>query len=942
MQLSSTLHQYFGFTSFRVGQEEAVLSLLDHQNTLAIMPTGAGKSLIFQFAALHLKGLTLVISPLIALMKDQVDTLNRRGISATYINSALPVSEQNKRISLLSRGNYKLVYIAPERLRNVSFLQSLSKQDLSLLAVDEAHCISEWGHDFRPDYLYIAEARRKFGNPLTAALTATATPKVQNDIIQLLAMPASTKRIVTGFNRPNLALEVKYTPTTEAKFRALLELLNPLPKGATLIYTGTRRTAEEVAEFIRDVCKVKAEHYHAGLSADDRSQIQEQFINGTLPVIVATNAFGMGIDRADVRQVIHYTLPGSLEAYYQEAGRAGRDGLPAKAVLLYDSEDRALHEYFIANSVVSPAELQCIYRVFGNDGDEIWITSDELSNRTGLEQVKIKVGISNLERVGILKHLGDDGIRMLIQKEHWDPTAAQQAAQRSKQHTDHRKDQLSRVVTYAETNLCRRRIILKHFGDNGSANAPICCDNCEGKKPKAGLSIPQPEIQNDRDAAQVILCAIQHMKINIGRKKLAKVLHGSTSADIVNSHYDKNSYYGRLEAISLEEIESTIDHLIETAYLKVIGGEYPILALTPRGESAIKQKEKIAPEPSKLPITIETKVNQPIIKDISRIVALGESRSPTAVPQLIATLRSQDGNARRLSASALGKIRDCSAVEPLMQLLAREQKPQVRQYAVKALGCIGDPRALNLLTKISEDENEMYYTRSAAESAILECRKAEPLKVASSNLVTNTASSSDLPKSIPSPDPVAAYISAFRPRVINGNWQAGFSLDFHSGYTGPNWNRSAIGDLVYRLKYQADPSVLPALIGFTCQLFAMHPELNTFDTIIPVPSSIPRTFQPVHAFCNALAQTCSKQLQTCVVKTRQTKPQKEMRTLSQKRQNVAGTFALNSDITGKKILLIDDLYDSGATLEEITQLLLRHRAARVNVLTLTRTIHSDE
>ena len=209
MSLAASLQTHFGFDSFRGGQEEAIRSLLNKQHTLAIMPTGAGKSLIYQFAALHLDGLTLVISPLIALMKDQVDALNRKGIPATFINSAIPLPEQNQRLTLLAQGKFQLVYVAPERLRNVTFLRSLQSLTLSLLAIDEAHCISEWGHDFRPDYLHIAEARHKLGNPLTIALTATATPKVQSDIVRLLGLPESTHRIVTGFKRPNLTLEVK-------------------------------------------------------------------------------------------------------------------------------------------------------------------------------------------------------------------------------------------------------------------------------------------------------------------------------------------------------------------------------------------------------------------------------------------------------------------------------------------------------------------------------------------------------------------------------------------------------------------------------------------------------------------------------------------------------------------------------------------------------------
>ncbi len=1082
MSLASSLHDHFGFATFRAGQEEAIQSLLNKQHTLAIMPTGAGKSLIYQLAALQLDGLTLVISPLIALMKDQVDALHRKGIPATFINSAIPTAEQKERLTLLSQGKYRLVYVAPERLRNVTFLQALQNLTLSLLAVDEAHCISEWGHDFRPDYLHIAEARKRLGNPLTVALTATATPKVQNDIVLSLGLPESTKRIVTGFNRPNLTLEVKYTTDTEAKFRALNELLsksefNSDLHAATLIYTGTRRDSEEVAEFVRVVCKLKAEHYHAGLPAEDRARIQERFINGTTPVIVATNAFGMGIDRADVRQVIHYTLPGSLEAYYQEAGRAGRDGLPAKVILLYDPQDRALQEFFISSSVVSPEEMQVLYRALGNAESDIWMTSDEFSRRTDMHQVKVKVGLAELERIGALEHLSDDGYRMLLRKGKWDSVAVQQAALRSKEHTKSREDQLNHMVNYAETNACRRRIVLKHFGDSANPDTPICCDNCESKKNMPESNGDVAQMNHAERAALVILDCVHRVKIKVGRGKLAQILHGSKAQDILNFHHDKNTYYGRLAAVKQSDIEGLINQLVEMGYIKVIGGEYPTLALTPRGENAIQQKESIT---LKLPKSLNTSevlkskakleaggtiaytgqlinsgltpeqiahqrgltmmtiyghcaklieagkldLDKVISKDIQQkvedairkigstqyllpiksllpeeityemircvvanytaaenpeseientasssnqiqhIVALGESNSSTAVPELISALESEDGNARRLAASALGKIKDTQAIQPLMNLLATETKPQVRQYAVKALGMIGDPRAIDLLIKISEDESEQYYTRDSAKVAILRCRgnksaternltpetqhatyhpEAEQSRRTTQHIIPKR---SGVDATLSTPDPIASYLSACHPRPLKGNWHTGFALDFHSSYTGADWNRSGVGNLTYRLKYQSDSSSLPALIEHTRKLFLAHPEMNQFDIILPVPSSTPREFSPVHEFCKALSRTFGKPMQTSITKTRQTKPQKEMHTLPQKRDNVAGAFATNSDtlkggITGKRVLLVDDLFDSGATLEEITKLLLKHKAARVNVLTLTRTIHAD-
>jgi ATP-dependent DNA helicase RecQ len=1057
---SSSLHTHFGFTSFRAGQEEAIQSLLNKQHTLAIMPTGAGKSLIYQFAALQLEGLTLVISPLIALMKDQVDALNRKGIPATFINSAIPTAEQNQRLTLLSQGKYRLVYVAPERLRSVTFLRSLQNRTLSLLAIDEAHCISEWGHDFRPDYLHIAETRIKLGNPLTVALTATATPKVQSDIVRLLGLPEATTRIVTGFNRSNLMLEVKYTADTETKFRALYELLalgsglrpEPASNGSSIIYTGTRRDTEEVAEFVRVVCKLQAEHYHAGLIPEDRTRIQERFISGTTPVIVATNAFGMGIDRADVRRVIHYSVPGSLEAYYQEAGRAGRDGHPAKAVLLYDPQDRALQEFFIQNSMVTSSELQSLYRALGNSNDEVWLTTEDLQRRTELHPVKIKVGLAELERIGALEHLGDDGYRMSLKRQMWNQKEVENAAARSKEHIRHRTEQLDHIIHYAETNSCRRKIVLKHFGDHGNADAPVCCDNCETRKSLPAQTTSETisdvsKMDLIERAALIILDTVRRQGTRtVGRIKLAQILKGSKAQDIQQFHYDKNAYYGKLAALKQKDIEEMILELVSLGYFKVVGGEYPIIKLTPKGESAIQHK---APIPLKPPqgfsrhkvekkkaqmqaggtveytaqlinegltpeqaarqreLTLMTiyghcaklieagklDVNRVITKDVKekietaiqkvgstqflfpikshlpdeityemircvvatqfqtsevspesrdsksmfhRIVELGESGSSSALPELFAALKSEDGNARRLASSALGKLKDAQAVQPLLDLLNHETKPQVRQYAVKALGSIGDRRAIAILTKIADDENEMYYTRDSARAAIMKCHdgKTESTVVHAAPITNHELRNTQY-------DPISSFISSSHPRPLKGNWQAGFALDFHSSYKGADWNRSGIGDLVYRLKYEADSSVLPTLVEHTRKLFAAHPEMSQFDIIIPVPSSTPREFSPVHEFCKAISKAINKPMQTCVIKTRQTQPQKEMHTLPQKRDNVAGAFAVNGDINTKHILLVDDLFDSGATLEEITRLLRKHGAANINVLTLTRTIHSD-
>ena len=341
--LDSALQRHFSFPRFRPGQRQAVENILDGSDTLVVMPTGHGKSLIYQLAAQLLPNTTLVISPLVSLMKDQVDKMQEYNIPATFINSTLSGVEQDRRLQSVVDGGYKIVLVAPERLRNQKFHQAFSNLPLSPLAVDEAHCLSQWGHDFRPDYLHIVDIRQQFDSPVTLALTATATRLVQDEIGQLLDLP-DMARIVTGFNRPNLSFEVFYVPSVTAKLNALSEFL--VHNGsAGIIYTGTRRDAEEVAEFAREVHSLSVSYYHAGLDDATRSKVQDLFMAGDLNLVAATNAFGMGIDRPDLRFVLHYTMPGSLEAYYQESGRAGRDALHARALVVDSPPERAEQEF---------------------------------------------------------------------------------------------------------------------------------------------------------------------------------------------------------------------------------------------------------------------------------------------------------------------------------------------------------------------------------------------------------------------------------------------------------------------------------------------------------------------------------------------------------------------------------------------------------------------
>ena len=358
IDLQSALNR-FGLHEFRKGQHEVISDIIAGHDCMCVMPTGGGKSLCYQLPSLVRPGLTIVVSPLIALMKDQVDTLKRRGISATLINSTLSMAEQNQRLDHVAGGHYSMVYVAPERLRNPKFLEAIRATPVQLLAVDEAHCISEWGHDFRPDYQRLGRFRESLGGVQTIALTATATPRVRQDIVDSLKLRVS-KHFITGFARDNLYFGAVQCMGDREKDQQLMDFIAK-QEGTGIIYAATRKRCEALVEQISKEVKISVGAYHAGLIPEQRKLIQEQFMKSDLKVIVATNAFGMGIDKSDLRYVIHYNTPGTLEAYYQEAGRAGRDSQPSQCVLLYSSQDRYIQEFFIENANPPRELLQLVY-----------------------------------------------------------------------------------------------------------------------------------------------------------------------------------------------------------------------------------------------------------------------------------------------------------------------------------------------------------------------------------------------------------------------------------------------------------------------------------------------------------------------------------------------------------------------------------------------------
>lgn len=374
-QIKELLSIHFSYSSFRPGQEQAIDSILNKRDTIVVLPTGGGKSMIYQLPALVLEGITIVVSPLISLMKDQVDSLDQSGIPATLINSSLAPFEVKNRLQRMKNNEYKLVYIAPERFYNQEFIYYLKQIKIALMAIDEAHCISQWGHDFRPSYLRLKDTIELLKRPPVLALTATATKEVRDDIVKQLNLK-NPNLVIGGFARPNLRLAATSVASGE-KMAKLIDLFSGPDLGSGIIYVGTKAKASEIVEKLTDE-NIRALEYHAGLDSNSRSWVQEQFMQEKVQVIVATNAFGLGINKKNIRFVFHYDLPGTLEAYYQEAGRAGRDGKESICLLLNSPTDRYLQEFFIQGDNPSIETVVDVYQYLLKLNQEKEIMEDSI------------------------------------------------------------------------------------------------------------------------------------------------------------------------------------------------------------------------------------------------------------------------------------------------------------------------------------------------------------------------------------------------------------------------------------------------------------------------------------------------------------------------------------------------------------------------------------
>lgn len=520
----TSLHEHFGFADFREGQREVIAAILDGKDAVVVMPTGSGKSLCYQLPAMMFDGATLVVSPLIALMKDQVDALRARDLPATFINSSLPEQEQWTRIDAVGRGQYKLVYVAPERFRSSRFLDALKSISISLFAVDEAHCISTWGHDFRPDYLrlkgVVQALKGKGGATQTLALTATATPYVRSDIIQQLGLQ-DPQTFVSGFDRPNLTIDVVHTEKEREKV-ARIKRLAKTHDGSGIIYAATRKAVEQVSTQLQGQA-LSVSAYHAGMGDAVRVKAQEDFMTGRTQMIVATNAFGMGIDKPDIRFVAHYQIPGSIESYYQEIGRAGRDGLPSTCVLLFNYADKNTHDFFIEGSYPSAEQVRDVYRALLSTGlKRIELSAAEIAKRAGVRnEMAVQSTLYLLERAGHIHRLaaaagyaagrGPDGIppwaantaatgtagvspaaatrestqsnssrraRPILMLDNVSATKLRVTPADVERRADLERRKLREMIEFCYTERCYRAHILDYFGDRHHARQCGTCGNC--------------------------------------------------------------------------------------------------------------------------------------------------------------------------------------------------------------------------------------------------------------------------------------------------------------------------------------------------------------------------------------------------------------------------------------------------------------------------------
>ena len=592
------LKTFFGFEELRPGQAEVVQAIMAGQDAMGIMPTGGGKSLCYQLPALCREGLTVVVSPLIALMKDQVDALQARGIPAAAVNSSLGAEEYRQVMQALRQGELKIIYVAPERFAQESFMSLLRGLQISLLAVDEAHCLSQWGHDFRPDYLRLGRVREALGYPQTVALTATATEHVREDILGTLQLREPAV-VISGFARDNLDFGITHCESRKAKFERILKVVSRWKTG--IIYCSTRKNVMLVFD------ELSSQHlnvvaYHAGMTDEEREFSQNAFVSGRADVVVATNAFGMGIDRSDVRFVVHFEIPGSVEAYYQEAGRAGRDGNPAVCELLFNHADLKTQEFFFEGSNPPVTLIRALYNFLRFEGDptthELHITVDAMAERMGKDVNPMAVGtaLSCLIHAGAIQRFDvpgqlTKGTRLLKPELNFECLDIDRAALEEKARRDHLK--IESMTRFAYSMGCRQQWILDYFGETG---AEPCghCDVCAASGSNEREEVSGDDLLTVRKALAGVARASKRGAEGewvaiYGRGKIMDMLRGARNASM-HQYLTSLSTYGILKNLTDAKMKALFRAMHEAGLLQSTGGDMPLITLTPQGEEVMQSR----------------------------------------------------------------------------------------------------------------------------------------------------------------------------------------------------------------------------------------------------------------------------------------------------------------------------------------------------------------
>jgi ATP-dependent DNA helicase RecQ len=576
MTPEQVLRDVFHLESFRPGQAEVVAAQMNGRDVLAVAPTGSGKSLSYWVPAILGDGLTVVVSPLIALMKDQVDRLVAHGVRAAFINSTLGSTEQRERLEMASRGEYQLLYVAPERFSRPGFTSRLATLPVRRFIVDEAHCISSWGHDFRPDYRLIGGALEACGRPPIGAFTATATPDVRKDIATNLGL-RDPLVVVTGFNRPNLRLEALPAKGARDRLELLRRRLNP-EDGRALVYTGTVKGAESTAAAISR-WGFPAAPYHGRLPDASRRRIQDSFAAKELRVVVATSAFGMGVDFPDIRQVIHVGYPGSLEAYYQEAGRAGRDGRPALCLLIHSGKDRDLQVYFIETAFPALREVMSVHTAYSRLG--VWNADPDELKALMPDPAWQSLDASKrlLIRAGALRDDGSVGS--------FDPSRLDFAQLDALKH--HAYTKLAQMAEYAQLRTCRHAYITDYFGEASAERTCRSCDNCE-----RGEVVAVAGAAVDPSVTRAALAGAARFAGRIGMVNLASILAGRENRFTRDQPWVLNvPAYGSLSGWSPARARRLLDELVAAGCLSQSLGQYPMVELTDRGRAVLSGTESI-------------------------------------------------------------------------------------------------------------------------------------------------------------------------------------------------------------------------------------------------------------------------------------------------------------------------------------------------------------